>query len=201
MDPKTELKRLLSDLPGGGHFDVDRERVISRAVSITGELKGREGNGVVVRNGEVYFIIPEERVESITRTDSRPHVDSSIPEVTVQIARGTVIKAVHFVDVDRLGEHVGAKPLVYDIPSRAEEFAVEGEPIEKAHDEWMKNTGLSGFMHQDKPATFKTTYYPTYKQTSQQTARLTGTSNNDTVTDYSTDYVTDTFQDPSLDAD
>jgi hypothetical protein len=201
MNPKDTLQKLLQELPNAGQFQLDRESSTSSAVRITGFLKGRDKDGVVVQSGRRFFVIAEDDIVAIEQLAPVPQIKLDDVEVAVSVTKGATVKVVAFVAAEDLSGHIGMKPLVYDIPSRAHEFIAEGHVVDAAHARWMSQTGLSGFPGLDAGDTFKTTYYPTYKQTSRQTTSLTGTTNNDTQTDYQTDWVTDTFQDPNLDSD
>jgi hypothetical protein len=202
MAPKDTLQKLLQDLPNSGQFQLQREGSISSAVRITGFLKGRDNDGVVVQSGRRFFVVAEDDIVAIEKLAPVPQLKLDDVEVAVDVKKDATVKVVAFVAAEDLRGHIGMKPLVYDIPSRAHEFIAEGHVVDTAHARWMKQTGLEGFPGVDDSDTgFKTTYYPTYKQTSRQTTSLTGTSNNDTQTDYQTDWVTDTFQDPSLDSE
>lgn len=201
MSVKDRIASLLEKVETKEDFSLQREQELATAVRVEGVLRGREEDGIVLQSGARFFVIREEDVSTIDEAPSQSHIREDELEVVVHVQPGSTVRVVAFVNVESLSTSVGEKPIVYDIPSRAPEFAVEGRPQQEAHVAWLERTGLSEFELSARPQTFRTTYYPTYRQTSRTSPSQTGTSNNDTQIDYSTDYVTDEFQDPSMDAD
>lgn len=201
MKSRDKISELLQKLPNKGEVKFEKEQLLTKTVSIVGELKGKDGTEIVIKNDDIFFFIPIDSVEIIEQNESKPYIDNNFIEVTVKVTKGTTLKLMKYVNVDDFGEKIGTKPIVYEIPSRASEFSVAGTDFEKKYNDWFLKTGLSDFKHSESADTFRTTYYDTPKQTSQQSPRATGTSNNDSQIDYQTDYVTDFFQDPNLDMD
>lgn len=209
MASKSKINKLLSNMPNDGKFDLEREREISNTVGVSGELRGRDGDFIVVKSGSKLFFVLEKDIEDVEELPDRPHLPNAVSEVSIKVRRGSIIKVISFLDTEVFSSQVGARPLVYDIPSRAGQYTISGEEFDAAHQAWMQATGLGDFERQVSPNTFSTTYYPTYRnsprQTPRQTPRSTGTDNNDTQTDYSTDYSsddqTDSFSDPQMDMD
>jgi hypothetical protein len=183
METKQKIESLLKKLAQKGKFDFEKEKELRQLTEITGLLVGKDKDEVILKVNSMIFHLSINDIEEINETNSKAYTEEVDVEVIVKIKSDSIIRMTVLIPAKEIGNKLGVKPLVYDIPSDARKFDIPANEYLRDLNDWMTKTNLTDIIgHSDTP-TLRLTQIPT--------GNRTGTQNNDTTIDYSTDYLSD----------
>lgn len=145
-------------------------------------------------NGET-LIIPLDGVHSIEGDQSPSMSETSGSFAIVTANQNCVCLSISRIKLVELFEESSARPMVYDIGSAAEDYAVTADELDQVEDAWSTQLGLAA---PDDATTARRTPWPTNRRTNYSTRYATRHPHFprvDTKTDYKTDTRNDSRQD------
>jgi hypothetical protein len=199
MQTKEQIEKLLAKVQQPTEGSPTIETVLEGTVEVSGALISKQGEELVLSVGRSIIYIPLDSILSIAENESQPAVAGGSVEVTVHLRSDARIKVLQMVSAGMYASRVGMKPLVYDVPSGAPQFAVPAAEHDAAYRKWLEQARLGDFPMHPMTPTFYLTSIPTGRNTSYWTSYQTTTQNADTNTDrkgdskidYSADYESD----------
>ncbi len=197
MNNEDKINELLKRAQASS--EITSQAVLEGTVSITGILMNKNDGELLVAVGKSILYINLADIKNVTESESQPAVSPDQVEITVTLNPESKVKVLRMVEARQFASRIGMKPLVYDVPSQASQFAIPEEQYEEEYQRFLDQANLSDFPTHSTAPTFRLTPMPTGRPTQYWTPYRTTTQNadsttdqkGDTKTDYSTDYETD----------
>ena len=201
MEIIDKIKELLNKISDKSELDTPVEAVLEGTTEVTGMLIAKEGDNLLISVGRGVLYVPIKSIVKITESESQPAVATGTIEITIELQKDAKIKVVQLVKAGIFTSRIGMKPLIYDIPSNAPQFAIPNVEYEDAYEKWLEDANLSDFPKHIKSTTFTLTSKATSRRTTSWTTKQTTTQNADTKMDSELDDQLDSSTDLVADVD